>query len=221
MVADEIVEFYGVARDKIRHIPNGVELDRFHPGLRAEFRRSVRAELGLDEETPAILFIGSGYGRKGLSEAIAAVAASRAEPHLWVIGRDSHPARFIAEAERAGIGERFRIFGPRADPRPWFGAADAAILPSWYEPFGIVVLEALASGLPVVVSSACGAREAVEQADPALVATVGDRDGLAAALDLALALAAKPETAARLRSVAEGYGMDIMIDRMVRLYDEL
>jgi UDP-glucose:(heptosyl)LPS alpha-1,3-glucosyltransferase len=221
MVADEIVEFYGVARDRIHHIPNGVELDRFHPGLRAEFRRSVRAELGLDDRTPAVLFIGSGYRRKGLSEAIAAAAASRAKPHLWVIGRDSHPARFIAEAERAGIGDRFRIFGPRADPRPWFGAADAAILPSWYEPFGIVVLEALATGLPVVVSSTCGAREAVEQADPALVAPVGSRERLADALDRALAIAERPESAARMRAIAERYGMDVMIDRMLRLYEAL
>jgi UDP-glucose:(heptosyl)LPS alpha-1,3-glucosyltransferase len=221
MVADEVAEFYGVPRARIHHIANGIDLARFHPGLRTEFRQATRARFGLDQRAPLVLLVGSGYRRKGLSEAIAAVALSEARPHLWVVGRDSRPSAFVAEARRAGIADRFRVFGAQADARPWFGAADLVIMPSWYEPFGIVALEAIACGLPVVVSSATGAREAVEDFDPALVYPVGDRNALARAIDRGLALAARPETGPALRALSERYSLDAMVDRMVAVYEKV
>jgi UDP-glucose:(heptosyl)LPS alpha-1,3-glucosyltransferase len=218
MVVEEVVSFYGVAREHVHHIPNGVDLDRFRPGLRDEFRKPTRASLGLDDRVPVVLLVGSGYRRKGLVEAINAVATARSRPHLWVVGRESHPAAFEALAEQAGITDRFRIFGPRDDPRPWFGAADVVVLPSHYEPFGSVVLEAMAIGLPTVVSSACGAREVVEQLDRRLVFPVGDTPALAAAIDRAYELATQSGSPQNVRRIAEGYGEERMIDRMLAVY---
>jgi UDP-glucose:(heptosyl)LPS alpha-1,3-glucosyltransferase len=219
MVAEEIVDIYGVPPERVHHVPNGVDLDRFSLRLRGEFREPMRASLGLDNLTPVVLLVGSGYRRKGLSDAIKAVAASRSRAHLWVVGHESHPAAFEALAKRMGIGDRLRIFGPRVDPRPWFGAADAVVLPSLYEPFGSVVLEAIATGLPTIVSSACGAREVVEQFDRRLVYPVGDIVALAAAIDCGCELAAQAASSQKLRSLAEGYGIDQMIDRMLTVYE--
>lgn len=219
MVKEEVIEFYGLPRESVHHIPNGVDPVRFQPQLRDEFRQTIRAKYGVDDATPVVLLIGSGYRRKGVSEAIKAVAASRSKPHLWIVGRDSRPAKFMAEAEQNGISDRFRIFGPQADPRPWYGAADILALPSWYEPFGTVILEAAASGLPSVVSSSCGSREVVEAFDPRLVYPVGDTQALATAIDRAIEQASLSDTRMEIRRLAENYGMDAMVKRMVALYD--
>jgi UDP-glucose:(heptosyl)LPS alpha-1,3-glucosyltransferase len=184
--------------------------------VRNEHRAAVRARLGVPAAKPVALFVGSGFERKGLRAAIHAAAACDAE--LWAIGHDRRPAHFAAEAERAGLGPRFRLIGP-ADPLPYYAAADALILPSFYDPFPSTVIEALASGLPAVTTTSCGARDVVRRLDARLVRDVLDREGLAEALRAAFALAAKPETAARARAIAEEFGIDRMVDRMLAVHD--
>jgi UDP-glucose:(heptosyl)LPS alpha-1,3-glucosyltransferase len=92
------------------------------------------------------------------------------------------------------------------------------LLPSIYDPFPSTVIEALACGLPVVTSTGCGARDAVASLDPALVCDPLDVDGLAAAIERAFALASSPPTAGVARRIAEGYGMDRMVESMLALY---
>jgi len=208
MVADEIVKYYGFARERIHLVANGIDLARFRPQARVEHRAAVRKKLGVADGQPVALFVGSGYRRKGLSYAIGAVAHSHAGAELWVIGRD-------------GLGTRLRLLGPQTDPLPYFAAADVLVLPSIYDPFPSTALEALATGLPVVTSTGCGARDVAARLDPALVRDTLDIEGLAAALDRAFALAADPATAHAARAIASGYGIDTMVDRMLALYSTL
>jgi UDP-glucose:(heptosyl)LPS alpha-1,3-glucosyltransferase len=216
MVADDIVRHFGFPRARIHLVPNGIDLTRFRLEARDEHRAAVRARLGVPAAKPVALFVGSGFERKGLRPAIHAAAACDAE--LWAIGHDRRPANFAAEAERAGFGSRFRLIGP-TDPLPYYAAADALILPSFYDPFPSTVIEALACGLPVVTTTGCGARDVVKRLDAGLVCDVLDREGLAEALRAAIALAAKPETAARARAIAAEFGIDPMIERMLAVHD--
>jgi UDP-glucose:(heptosyl)LPS alpha-1,3-glucosyltransferase len=113
------------------------------------------------------------------------------------------------------------MIGPQADPLPYYAAADVLILPSIYDPFPSTVLEALACGLPVVTSTACGAREIVARLDRGLVRDATDVAGLAEALRLAFELAARPAIAAEARAIANDYSIDQMIDRMLSVYAAL
>jgi UDP-glucose:(heptosyl)LPS alpha-1,3-glucosyltransferase len=220
MVADDIVRHYAYPRERIHLIANGIDLDRFTPAAREKHRIEVRLRFGVMPDQPVALFVGSGYGRKGLKSAIEAAARSEMHPQLWVVGHDRRPAVYRAHARRAGL-RRLRVLGPVSDPLPYYAAADILILPAIYDPFPSTVIEALACGLPVVTSTGCGARDAVAKLDPALVRDAMDAKGLAEAIDRAFMLAAKPATVDAARAVASGYGVEPMVERLLALYDEV
>jgi UDP-glucose:(heptosyl)LPS alpha-1,3-glucosyltransferase len=221
MVADEIVRHFRFPRERIHLVPNGIELSRFRPGARDQYRAALRERLGTAPDRPVALLVGSGYARKGLATALKALALSRSRAELWVVGRDKRPQKFKQLAERLGIGASLKLFGPQSDPLPYYAAADVLILPSIYDPFPSTVLEALATGLPVVTSTGCGAREVARRLDPGLVCDALDFDGTAAALNRALALAADPATVAKTRAIAADYSLDSMVERMLAIYHQI
>jgi len=221
MVADDIRRHYDFPADRIHHIPNGISLAAYNVALRDEHRARVRAQLNVLPDKPVILFVGSGFTRKGLAPLIETTATLESLPELWVVGHDTRMETFRRLAQKRGLGDRVKFVGPQKDVRPWYGAADIAALPSVYEPFGTVVLEAMACGLPTVVSTMCGGRELVERFDPALVCNIAERDGLATSLRRALQHSRSGETAHLLRQAASQYGLDTMIDRTVSLYESV
>jgi UDP-glucose:(heptosyl)LPS alpha-1,3-glucosyltransferase len=222
MVADEIVRYFSFPRERIYLVPNGIDLGRFSLAARERHRGEVRKQLATAATKPVALFVGSGYQRKGLDAAINAVSTCGVDAELWIVGSDSRASAYLARAARAGIPrERIRLIGPVSDPLPYYGAADAIILPSIYDPFPSTVLEALACGLPCVTSTACGAKEVVSELDSSLVRDAQDVAGLAEALRRAFDLAAKPATAAAAGAIASRFTIDRMIDGMLAVYAKL
>ena len=202
----EIEELYGVDPARVRVVYNGVDLDRFHPDRAGAHREAARAEAGLHGDDHALLFAGSGWERKGLATAIEALPRL-AGVRLLVVGRGDE-RRYRRLADRLEVGSRVAWLGLRPDLERWYGAADVLVLPTRYEPFGNVHLEALASGLPVVTTTAAGGAEVVDEGrsgavippgDPAAVASAVTRlrDVDRAALAEAARRAAEPYTSAR------------------------
>lgn len=161
MVRDDILRRFGVPAEKLHVIHNGVDLDFFHPGLRAEHRLAVRRQLDIPDDAPLLLYVGSGFERKGIPQLLAALARLPAALHLVVVGKDKKVAAMRTRAVRLGLGERVHFLGGQADVRPWYGAADVFVLPTLYDPFPNAALEALACGLPVLTSPGSGAAELV------------------------------------------------------------
>jgi UDP-glucose:(heptosyl)LPS alpha-1,3-glucosyltransferase len=220
MVADDLKRHYNYPRARIRLVLNGIDLQRFSLEARAKHRAQARRELGIAPDASVALFSGSGYDRKGLARAIEACAQNGKDIHLIAIGSDRRPVAFKALAERAGLGARFHLIGPVANPVPYYAAADVLILPTVYDPFPSTVIEALACGLPVVTTTGCGARDLAAKLDPLLVCDTYDAKGLANGLRLALDLAAKPSTAETARKLAEPYSIEAMVKHMLTVYDE-
>ncbi|MBM3347227.1 MAG: glycosyltransferase family 4 protein, partial [Betaproteobacteria bacterium] len=223
MVANEVREHFGVAEGRLRVIHNGVDLERFHPGLRAQWGAPMRARLGIPDEAMAFLFLGSGFERKGvgrLLDAFAAIAAERPDAHLVVVGDDRHARSFSARARALGLVSRAHFAGAQADPAPWFGMADCFVLPTLYDPFPNAALEAMACGLPVLTSTQCGAAELVAAGVNGWVCDALDTTTLArrlAALD--------PAGARRMgeasRAVAKRHSLALMSERLHTLFGEL
>ena len=89
MVADEIGHYYGVDRNRLQVIYNGVDTALFHPGLADEFRVSTRAAAGIPETAPLLLYVGSGFERKGVPHLLRAIARSgNKAAHLAIVGAD-------------------------------------------------------------------------------------------------------------------------------------
>ena len=176
----EIERLYGVDPARISVIYNGVDLTRFHPKHAASHGTEARIEAGLGRDDQVLLFVGSGYGRKGLATAIEALPRLPAA-RLVVIGRDDE-TRYRRLAARLQVSDRIRWLGLRQDLERWYAAADVLVLPTRYEPFGNVHLEALASGLAVVTTTAAGGSELIEEGKNGAVIEPGDASALVSAV---------------------------------------
>ena len=152
MVRDEIHERFGVSLDKLPVVYNAVDSDVFSPELK-QYRASVRQKLGVPESATVFLLVGSGYARKGVATAIKALAKLPDDIYLFVVGRDKSRRRYKRLAQQLGIDRRVALLGAMDDPKPFYGAADAFVLPTLYDPCPHAALEAMASGLPVVTST--------------------------------------------------------------------
>ncbi len=168
MVADEIVRWHEFPRERIHVIPNGIGAPL--PPLP---RDEAREKLGIPREAFCVLFVGTGWERKGLKFAIRAVEKLGGNALLLVAGRGpahkyrSTPARFL---------------GPVKDLSAIFSAADVFTLPTIYDPFSNACLEALAAGRPVVTTKANGFSEILTPGVHGDVVPAGDIGALADAL---------------------------------------
>jgi len=214
--AAEIADLYGIPSGRLTVVYNGVDLLRFHPGNRASQRAAARAEIGVSRDAWTALFAGSGFERKGLATAIEGLAAlgDRAS-RLLVIGKgDPEPYRRLAG--RLNAAGRIVWLGVRPDLERWYAAADVLVLPTRYEPFGNVHLEALASGLPVVTTTAAGGAELVEE-DRGDVVPPGDAGAVAEAMKR-LRGADPAGLSAAARAAAEPFTYDRQVAGFEKIY---
>ena len=158
-VKREIVRTYMVPEDKIAVVYNGVDPERFHPHNRERSRARIKAQWGIPSEAPLVLFVGSGFQRKGLSRLLKVWGSPLLQGiYLLVVGEDVHWERYRSWAASQGQG-RVVLAGRQVNIEDYFGAADILALPAFQEAFGNVILEALASGVPVLTTMAVGAAE--------------------------------------------------------------
>lgn len=222
LVAEEMQRYYGVPEEKLVLIENGVDLEHFHPRLAAAHRVELRGRLGIAAEAPLFLYVGGGFERKGVPRLLRAFAAMASqEAHLLVVGGDRSLKAMSRLADSLGIGERVVFTGPQKDVRPYYGAADAFVLPTLYDPMPNAALEALACGLPTITSSSCGIAARIRAGENGYVGDALDLPLLTRHLE---ALAA-PGRAAAMRDAArasvEDLSLSAMAERLVALYRSL
>ena len=223
--AEELTRYVGVDPARIHVIYNGIDTARFSPAASRLAARAQVEELVAPRRADALvlLFVGYSFRRKGLAQAVRAMAAAGDERlELWVAGGDD-PASYERLARELGVGERVRFLGHRSDVVGLMRAADVFVLPASYEPFGLVVLEALACGTPVITSRAAGVAELMTDGregylvdDPSDTAEIGR--ALGGFLERE---AAWPELSAAARALALEWDWDSIWRRTEALYGEL
>lgn len=219
MIAGEIMQTFHVPPEKIHVIYNGVNTEDFSPALKQQHRAGVRQALAIPPEAPVMLFVGSGFERKGLAGAIHAIA-QHAEVHLIVVGKDKKTSSYKRLAYKTGASNRVHFVGMQKDPRPYYGAADMLLLPTLYDPFPNVVLEAMASGLGVITSTKCGGQEFIRENENGFVCDALDYTALSDAV--ARAQECGFETMGNTaRETVLPYNLTALSDNMLSLYQSL
>jgi glycosyltransferase involved in cell wall biosynthesis/SAM-dependent methyltransferase len=183
--ARQLWALHGIARDRIAIVPGGVDLARFSPPADVS---ATRRRLGLPEDRPLLLTVRDLEPRMGLDVLLRAVARAReeaADALVLIGGRGWRERALRALAAELGLDDHVRFLGfvPEADLADYYRAADAFVLPTReLEGFGLVTVEALACGTPVVGTSAGATPEILSALDPGLLVPPEDPAALARAL---------------------------------------
>jgi UDP-glucose:(heptosyl)LPS alpha-1,3-glucosyltransferase len=218
MVARELSQRFDLPAARMRIVPYGVDTRRFRPAEPKE-RQRLRAALGASD-APAWLFAGSGWRRKGLDTALTALARCRDDrTQLWVAGRDPElPWR--KRVETLGLAGRVKFLGLRSDLEAVLPASDGLLLPTRYDAFGLVCLEAAAARVPIITSSAAGAAELLQGA-ARVVEDPEDASAFASAMDELSDRVEADRLGGRGRQIAEANTWDVQTERLRDLYAEI
>ncbi|MDD5241101.1 MAG: glycosyltransferase family 4 protein [Sulfuricella sp.] len=221
MVKEEIQHYFGLPEDKLHVIYSGVDTAAFHPGLKKSHRAIIRAQYDIPPDAPLFLFVGSGFERKGLSILLQTLAALPAATHLMIVGKDKKEAAFKGLADRLGVRARAHFAGAQNDVKPFYGASDAFVLPTLYDPFPNAALEAFACGLPVITSLKSGAAELVRQGVNGFICDALDGEALQHAMRRLLETSTRDALGNAARVTVESCTLEAMSIRLVALYRSL
>ncbi len=164
---------YATPPQRFHPLPPGIDRDRAAPPDAAGARAAFRSEFALGPDHHVLLFVGSGFIKKGLDRALLALEALptdlAADTRLLVVGNDN-PAQFQRMAARLGVADRVQFFAGRDDIPRFMHGADGLLLPAYDENAGMVILEAMIAGLPALVTRNCGYARYLADAEAGLVA---------------------------------------------------
>jgi len=184
--AQQLSQYFG--RQDVAIVPNGVDLSHFSPAARIERRAQARQSLSCAEGVPLLLLVGNDLRNKGLPTLLQALSQCRHLPwHLCVVGSDSS-ALYSAEIEQRHLQGRITFAGDSADILAYYAAADIYVAPSLEDSFNLPALEAMACGLPIILSSSAGMSDYLaDGVDGLVLRNPQDANELVAALQRLLA----------------------------------
>ena len=213
-VAGQLAQI-GVPEQKIQVILNGADPQEFHPGT------VNRADLNLPPDVPLALFAGDiRTPRKNLDTVLRAIQKT-SDTHLAVVG-NLKGSPYPRMAASLGITSRVHFLGYRRDMAQIMRAVDVFAFPSHYEPFGIVVLEAMNSGIPVITSANVGAAEIITPESGIVLNDPNDAEAMAHAMHTLLKdRPRRQRMGLAARAAAERHTWNEMSQRYWRLFEEI
>jgi UDP-glucose:(heptosyl)LPS alpha-1,3-glucosyltransferase len=158
----EVVDHYGVGPERVIIIPNAVNVEQFSPIYRPIACKMIRQQHQLSESDIVFLFVGGDWERKGVPTLLQAFARIRQNGQKLMIVGHGNQAHYLRICERLGITQNVTFVSHTDQVHYYYAAADVFVFPSRYEAFALTPLEAMASGLPILVSKVAGVNEIME-----------------------------------------------------------
>lgn len=222
IVKEEILNNYSVSSDKIEVIHSGVNLDEFNPERLPALKKETRLALGLSDDDFVISFAGMEFDRKGLKPLINAISMLDKDIKLIVVGNDN-PLPYIQMAKKSGVEKNIHFVGHQARINKYYAASDVFVFPTRYEPYGLVIIEAMASGIPVVTSKIAGAAEIMTDGyDGMLLLNPENPNEIAEKIELLVRDEKLRENIGRgARKTSEKYSWDYVTERTLEVYEEV
>lgn len=165
--ARQLSQYFG--RDDVRVIPNGVDTEEFQPAKRIAMRETSRRELGISPEQKALLLVGNDWRSKGLESLLKATKLCPDLPLRVIVVGDDEQTSFLAHAEQLRVADRLIFRTTSHDILKYYGAADIVVAPSLEDSFNLPCLEAMACGLPVILSPEAGVSEWITAGEDAIL----------------------------------------------------
>lgn len=220
MVRDDIKARFGLADERLPVIYNAVDSEMFSPALRDQ-RERIRTKYRIPDDAVVFLLVGSGFTRKGVPATLEALARLPAAAHLVVIGDDRRLEVTKTVARTLEIRSRVTFLPATTELTPFYGAADAFVLPALYDSFPDAAMEAMASGLPVVTSTRSGAAELVTDHDAGFVCEARDVTALAGHLTALLDPTVRTRLGENARQAVLPLSPSAMTLKLVLLYKQM
>ena len=210
MVKKDMMHWYRIPDDRIKVVYNGVDIERFHPRNR-KYRREVRGRHGIGDEL-VILFVSNNFRMKGLGFLMKALAkvknGGRPPFKLLILGRDQKDS-YLRLAKGMGILGEVIFAGSTNEPEKYYGASDLLVHPTFYDACSLTVLEALASGLPVITTYSNGASGIMTQGQEGFVISdPRDDQSLAEKISFFLNREKVERASIAARHLAESYSLE-------------
>jgi len=220
MVKQDIVRWYGISNDHIKVIYNGVDIQRFHPRNR-QYREEIRRWHHITNGF-VILFVSNNFRMKGLGLLMKALARIKDESHppfkLLILGRDRQKP-YLRLAKTLGLSKEVTFAGSTDEPEKYYGASDLLVHPTFYDACSLTILEALASGLPVITTSSNGASGMITHGEDGwVISDPADENDLRKALQYFFNGNFRKEASEKARKKAEMNSEEINYQQMMAIF---
>jgi UDP-glucose:(heptosyl)LPS alpha-1,3-glucosyltransferase len=216
LVARELAEWLHIPASRIRTIENGVDTSAFRPPSATE-RTEARRRFNVEGDAPVVAFVGSGFERKGAFKLVDALALPQCmHVRALIAGRDRQQDVLLRRI--GGLRGRVQLLGGIDEPRAVYHAADVFALPSLYDPMPNAALEALACGLPLLVTADTGIADAIRDSSAGAVVTRAPDDIARGLLDI---LAARNTMSKAAIALTPRFDLNAATARWLDLYREL
>ena len=224
-VVDDMRRFYPDNNEHVHLLQIGVDLEQFHPILTQSKREGARSQWGFGEEDLVLLFVAHNFKLKGLHHLIAALPAVTAQVErpvkCLVVGR-GRVGTFAKQAKKIGVADQVVFAGHVTDPLEAYAATDILVHPSYYDSFGSVVLEAMACGLPAVVTKNCGVSELLTDGQGSVLINMPcTREALTDAIVRALDESFRAKAGTVQRAIAERLPIEQNYRAVEKLYEHI
>ncbi|MBN1545592.1 MAG: glycosyltransferase family 4 protein [Syntrophaceae bacterium] len=218
LVKDQIRHHYGVSGNRIHVIYNSVNLQRYNVAAKEQFREEIRPRYGISDQDTLLLLVGNGFHLKGLPVVFEALARlNNSQIKLMVAGSDPIAA-YQRWVERNGLGNNVIFLGYQAELERFYSAADLFVLPTQYDPFANVCLEAMACGTPVITTRMNGVSEIIVNGYDGYVLDTRDSQELSSRILDFLNLSDKSMIKNRAAEKAKTFTMDAHMHQLTALY---
>jgi UDP-glucose:(heptosyl)LPS alpha-1,3-glucosyltransferase len=224
LVARDLERTHGWPMERTRLIYNGVDLERFTPDNQDLHRAAVRQRLRIRDDEMLVLFVAHNFALKGMPTLLRAVGKLRRSGQaVRLVALGGEPTRHNHRmAEQCGAAGAVDYLGAIEDTAPFYAAADVFTLPTWSDACSLTVLEALASGLPVITTSHNGASEMLTTGrDGFVLQDPGDWEQLAQHLEALLDPAARLRVGVAARKLAERHPLEANYQQVLSLWEQI
>jgi UDP-glucose:(heptosyl)LPS alpha-1,3-glucosyltransferase len=215
-------KYFQLPDDRLATLFNAVDLAKYDPAGRPQAGADVRRKFSLPTDRIVALMVAQDFARKGLREAIAGLAAVADDRlTLLVVGKPD-PRAYRQIAREMKVEDRVIFAGATADPHAFYAAADFFVLPTRHDPCSLVVLEALAMGLPVISTKQNGACEIMTPGEHGFVLqNADDAPGLEAAMRALLDPAERARMRENCLALRSRLAYDAHMDALLRVYNSI